>query len=124
MSHVTGVAVGLLGVYVRWMMYSPGLTLPEKVSGNTLRDDLVEDAIRENESAVQAAVKRPNMRVVLQNQALVPLSESTAKKTSTTWLMFPVLVVAIGTVSVYRYKRVLIRLLKLPLSGRKDIHLI
>ena len=73
MSHVTGVAVGLLGVYVRWLMYSPTLTFRERHGSNELHDYLMEDNIVHNEPRLEGG-HRAARRVVLQKEASVPLA--------------------------------------------------
>lgn len=138
MSHVTGVATGLLGVYLRWLLYSHDQLVKDreakkliqsKETGMFINDDLVDVlALRENQMQQSAHLVQMRRAAMLEKGGvfLEKKVDRSGSEGSAAWRVIVVvgifLVLMVSVVKVFRLN--LTNMVKMLTYPKKSSHVI
>jgi len=138
MSHVTGVATGLLGVYLRWLLYSHNhlvkdreakKSLQSKETGMYINDDLVDVlALRENQMRQSAHLVQMRRAAMLEKGGVFPVRkvEKRGGEDAAAWRAIAIagiaLVMMAAVVKVFRLN--LTNMVKTLTQTKKSSHVI
>ena len=138
MSHVTGVATGLLGVYLRWLLYSRNQLIEDRETKKLIQsketavyinDDLVDAlAVRENKIRQSAHLVQMRRAAMLEKGGVLleKRVEGNVGESSAAWRVIVVagifLVLMVSVVKVFRLN--LTNVVKRLTQAKKSSHVI